>query len=125
MPGDITGYKYGTSDKSWITTELFENWCNDLYLPNAVNAHPLLLLLDGHNTHNQPDVINLALKYEVVILCLPPHTTHTTQLLDCGCIFSPLKSHWASVCYDFISGRIITSTSCFTGIVIEQLTHQI
>jgi len=52
----------------------------------------------------------LALKNEVLILCLPPHTTHANQPLCCG-LFSPLKSHWTSVCHDFIQknpGRIIT-----------------
>ena len=35
------------------------------------------------------------------MLCLPPHTTHETQPLDCG-VFRPLKSHWSAVCHDFI-----------------------
>jgi len=78
--GEVPASKYGTSDKGWITTELFESWFNELFLPNAVSARPLLLLLDGHSTHYQPDVINLALKNQVLILCLPPHTTHATNL---------------------------------------------
>ena len=61
---EVPGSKYGTSDKGWITTELF---------PNTVSARPLLLLLDGHSTHYQPDVINLALKNEVLILPMPPN----------------------------------------------------
>ena len=35
---EVPGSKYGTSDKGWITTELFESWFNDLFLPNAVAA---------------------------------------------------------------------------------------
>ena len=62
-------------------SELFESWFNDLFLPNAVSARSLLKLLDRHNNHYQPDV-NLALKYEVVILCLPPHTTQVIQPLS-------------------------------------------
>ena len=54
--------KYGTSDKGWITTELTESWFNDLFLPNAVAAHPLLLLLDGHCNHYQLDLIKLAIQ---------------------------------------------------------------
>ena len=93
---EIPGTKYGVSDKGWINTGLFESWFNDLFLPNAVGARPLLLLLDGHSSHYQPDVINLACKNEVIILCLPPHTTHATQPLDCG-VFSPLKAKWSEV----------------------------
>ena len=47
----------GSSDKGWINTDLFESWFNELFLPNAVAACPLLLLLDGHSSHYQPDVI--------------------------------------------------------------------
>ena len=107
---EIPGTKYGVSDKGWINTGLFESWFNDLFLPNVVGARPLLLLLDGHSSHYQPDVINLACKNEVIILCLPTHTTHATQPLDCG-IFSPLKAKWSEVCHKFFSkksGKIIT-----------------
>ena len=75
---EIPGTKYGVSDKGWIITGLFESWFNDLFLPNAVGTSPLLLLLDGHSSHYQPNVVNLACKNEVIILCLPPHTTHAT-----------------------------------------------
>ena len=42
--------------------------------------------------------------------CLPPHTTHEAQPLDCG-VFGPLKAHWSHVCHAYLqqnSGRIIT-----------------
>ena len=43
------------------------------------------------------------------MLCLPPHTTHEAQPLDCG-VFGPLKSHWSNVCHAYYQnnpGRII------------------
>ena len=130
--GEVPGSEYRITEKGWIITELFESWFNDLLLPNAVSAHPLLLLIDGHSTHYQPDVINLApaLKNKVVILCLPPHTTHATQPLDCG-VFSPLKSHWTSVCHDYIQknpGRIITKFNfnrLFSQAWLRAVSHQI
>ena len=80
------------------------------FLEHAVSQRPLFLLLDGHSTHYQPEVIRLAREKEVIILCLPPHTTHETQPLDCG-VFSSLKSHWTTVCHEFIAknpGKTIT-----------------
>ena len=77
--GEVPGSKYGTSDKGWITTELF---------PNAVYAHPLLLLLDGHSTHYQPDVINLALKNEVLILPMQPNLWTEVYSLAAGRMIS-------------------------------------
>ena len=35
------------------------------------------------------------------MLCLPPHTTHEAQPLDCS-VFSALKSRWRTVCHKFI-----------------------
>ena len=43
----------------------------------------------------------------LVMLCLPPHTSHVSQPLDCG----PLKSEWTNVCHTFFQnnpGKIIT-----------------
>ena len=103
-----------------IKAELFESWFKDLFLPNAVSARPLLLLLDGHCTHYQPDLIKLAVQNDVLILCLSPHTTHATQTLDCG-VFSPLKSHWSTVCQKFIQknpGKLITRYN-FNGLVLK------
>ena len=80
------------------------------FLEHAVSARPLLLLLDGHVTHYQPGVIRLARAHGVNILCLPPHTTHEMQPLDCG-VFAPLKSHWSRICHDFLHqnpGKVVT-----------------
>ena len=107
---EIPGTKYGLSDKGWINTDLFEGWLVEHFLEYAVSARPLLLLLDGHVTHYQPGVIRFARAHGVNILCLPPHTTHEMQPLDCG-VFSPLKSHWSCVCHDFLQknpGKVLT-----------------
>ena len=57
---EVPGTMYSCSDKGWITTELFESWLSDQFLTNAVSSRPLLLILDGHSTHNQPEVIRFA-----------------------------------------------------------------
>ena len=107
---EIPGTKYGLSEKGWITSELFEGWLFEHFLEHAVSCRPLLLLLDRHSTHYQPEVIRLARQNGVIMLCLPPHTTHETQPLDCG-VFAPLKAHWTTVCHDFfkkIPGKVVT-----------------
>ena len=70
------------------------------FLNHAGPAQPLLLLLDGHSSHFELSSIQLAEKEGVIILCLPPHTTHESQPLDCG-VFGPLKKQWTQVCHDF------------------------
>ena len=108
--GELPGTTYGCSDKGWITTDLFESWLSDHFLEHAVSARPLLLLLDGHSTHNQPEVVRFVKEKKVIILCLPPHAMHEAQPLDCG-VFSPLKAQWRSVAHDFLQsnpGMVIT-----------------
>lgn len=89
--GEFPGTKYGLSGNGWINTELFESWLSEHFVEHAVSARPLLLLLDGHSTHYQPQSVRFAKEHGVIMLCLPPHTTHESQPLDCG-VFGPLKT---------------------------------
>jgi len=107
---ELPGMSYGCSDSGWITTELFESWLCEHFLKHAVRERPLLLLLDGHSTHYQPDLVRYAVSNQVLLLCLPPHTTHEAQPLDCT-VFSPFKAQWRAVCHDFFQanpGKVIT-----------------
>ena len=108
--GEIPGTSYDCSDKGWIDTDLFESWVSDHFIKHAVGSQPLLLLLDGHSTHHQPKVVCLIRSKQIIMLCLPPHTIHEAQLLDCT-VFAPLKSQWRTVCHEFLQrnpGRVIT-----------------
>ena len=107
--GEVVGTKYGLSMNGWINTDLFEAWFMEHFIPNAVSSRPLFLLLDGHSTHYQPQVLKFAMEHQCIILCLPPHTTHETQPLDVG-IFAPLKVQWGRVCHNFYQknpGKIV------------------
>lgn len=104
--GEFPGTKYGLSDSGWITSELFEAWLCEHFVQHAVSARPLLLLLDGHSTHYQPQLLRIARELDIIILCLPPHTTHEAQPLDCG-VFRPLKSHWANVCHLYLQNNLM------------------
>ena len=64
-------------------------------------ARPLLLLVDGHSSHYHPESIHFAKDHDIIIFCLPPHTTHEAQPLDVS-FFSPMKDNWSDVCHDFI-----------------------
>uniref|UniRef100_A0A1X7TTT4 DDE-1 domain-containing protein n=1 Tax=Amphimedon queenslandica TaxID=400682 RepID=A0A1X7TTT4_AMPQE len=90
--------------------ELFKGWFHDHFLKHAVSARPLLLLLDGHSTHYNPDVIRLAKQNDVIIITLVPHTTHEMQPLDTS-VFALLKGHWRDVCHEFLQsnpGKVIS-----------------
>lgn len=108
--GEIPGTTYGLSPKGWVDAELFERWLNDHFLKHAVGARPLFLLLDGHSSHYQPDLIRRAKEHDIILFCLPPHTTHGSQPLDVS-VFKSLKQNWSEVCHKYIQsnpGRVVT-----------------
>ena len=63
--------------------------------------------------HYQPNVIRAAAKEQVIVFCLPPHTSHNvimTQPLDSSC-FGALKRAWVDECYKYViehPGRVVT-----------------
>ena len=110
--GEVPGTTYGMSEKGWTDQQLFLYWLKH-FLHYANPQRPLLLLLDGHSSHFELASIEMACKKEVIILCLPPHTTHESQPLD-SAVFGPLKKHWTGVCHDFQQanpGAVITKYS--------------
>lgn len=71
--GEVPGTIYGLSEKGWIDTELFELWLDHHFLHYAPPARPLLL--DSHSSHHQPTVVRKAAANDIILFCLPPHTT--------------------------------------------------
>ena len=88
---EVPGLKYGVSDKGWINTDLFEGWLMEHFVVNAVSGRPLLLHLDGHSTHYQPEVVHFARDHDIIMLCLPPHTPHMKHNLWIAVSSSPSR----------------------------------
>ena len=106
--GEVPATVYGLSKKGWMDSELFQLWFTQHFLVHAPPTRPLLLLMDGHSTHFEPSVIRKAA--EVILFCLPPHTTHLLQPLDKGC-FGPLKVCWRRECQAYLRrnpGKVMT-----------------
>lgn len=99
--GQIPGTLYGVSDSGWMDHELFALWFSSHFLQHAILSRPLLLLLDRHSSHYTLDLIQNAADHDVIIFCLPPHTTADTQPLDTS-VFGPLKTYWSQACRQFM-----------------------
>ncbi|THH14570.1 hypothetical protein EUX98_g9594 [Antrodiella citrinella] len=98
---DDREYLVCTTDNGWTDDEVCKNWFTKCFIPHA-QAHsdtskPILLLYDGHSSHSTHDIIEAALANNIILFCLPPHTTHRLQPCDVGA-FSPLKRAWSSRC---------------------------
>ncbi|XP_065894490.1 mucin-3B-like isoform X1 [Dysidea avara] len=108
--GEVPATLYGMSPSGWMDQELFREWFSEHFLKHAVSSRPLLLLLDGHSSHYTLDLVKTAAEEDVIIFCLPPHTTADSQPLDTSC-FKPLKTHWVDVCRRYLfanPSRVIT-----------------
>ena len=85
-------FEYNKS--GWMMKEIFSVWMRHFInysKPGPTNW--VLLHLVGHSTHiKNIDVINMARKNYIDILCFPPHTTHKLQPLDVG-YMGPLKTY--------------------------------
>ena len=86
--GEVPGTMYGLNPGSgWIDQELFPDWFERHFLQYAPAVRPLLLLLDGHSTHYQPEVVRLAATNGVIMFALPP--PHNPCCTASGChVFS-------------------------------------
>ena len=110
VKGEVPNTLYGMSPNGWIDQELFTEWLQKLFIPNIPSTRPVLLLLDGHSSHFNPEAIRIAAEANIIIFCLPPHTTHVAQPLDVS-FFGPLKKHWSKVCHSYMTsnpGKVVT-----------------
>ena len=102
MKGGAPGTAYACNPKGCMDTELFKTWLQDHFLKYAVPGRPLLLIVNGHNTHHE--LPNEFAKEKGVIMVLLP--THAFQPLDtCA-----LRKQWNNVAHDFITktpGRVV------------------
>jgi hypothetical protein len=92
----------GQTENGWTSDFIGQDWLVKSFIPQVrarepdVNE-PVLIILDGHGSHNTTPFVEEAARHNIHVLMLPPHTTHKTQPLDVGC-FGPLKRQWIERC---------------------------
>lgn len=83
-------------NSGWMQSDIF----SDIWFPHFIHHtrpskdSPVLLILDGHATHvKNIKLIEEARKNHVIILSIPPHTSHRLQPLDV-CFMFPLSNYY-------------------------------
>lgn len=83
---------YMNQKSSFITSELFFRWLKEHFIPRKPPGKTILIL-DGHTSHrNCFEMLQYAEENDVIIICLPSHTTQALQPLDRS-FFKSLKHH--------------------------------
>lgn len=105
---EIPGTTYGLSDKGQVDHELFSLiTCSSMQLGLDLYVR---VLLDGHSSHYQPDLIQYAKEHDIILFRLPPHTSHESQPRDVSTLKS-LKSNWQDACHKYMQcnpGKVVT-----------------
>ena len=78
-----------------------------------------LLVVDGHDSHLSWDFIKFCKAHNIVLMCLPAHTTHILQPADVG-LLGPLQ-HFYSTYVDRISryNHMHIDKTCFLAGLVE------
>ncbi|KAF2901929.1 hypothetical protein ILUMI_04253 [Ignelater luminosus] len=112
MDGAPPGAVSACHQSGWMQGEIFvKRFRHCIDHVTATAEAPVLLLLDGHasNTRNL-EVISLAQKNHLILLCFPPHYAHRLQPLDVG-FAAPLSSYYGQEIKVWLSsntGRVVT-----------------
>ncbi|XP_063221784.1 uncharacterized protein LOC134530668 [Bacillus rossius redtenbacheri] len=93
------------SEKSaYVNTVIFFNWLKNHFFPRKP-AGKVLLIMDGHSSHcNSVEVLEFADENDIILLCLPSHTTHYLQPLD-RAVFKSLKHHFYTACSKWLTNH--------------------
>jgi hypothetical protein len=89
-------WSFSTTKSGYINSEIFLSWFRDCFVKQCGRSRPILVVMDNHSTHLNTDVIDLANKEQIELLCLPAHSTHLLQPLDVG-YYHLLKTNIANL----------------------------
>lgn len=94
LPSD---WVISVSANGWTTKEISLSQLKnvfDKYIRDYTLGRYRLLILDGYGSHVTPDFNQYCTEYSIIVLYMPPHSSHLLQPLDVGC-FSVLKRSYS------------------------------
>ncbi|XP_046391537.1 MFS-type transporter clz9-like [Ischnura elegans] len=93
-----TGALYACSVNGWTNEEVFFMWLKHYQKhAKASKDEPSLLILDNHGSHISLEGYTFCRENNIVMLSLPPHTSHRLQPLDVV-FYGPLKRAFYKEC---------------------------
>ena len=95
----VEGAYFGHSPSGWSTAELFYGWITN-HFSKKVTIRPVVLLVDGHTSHIDLHTSTYCKENNILLYCLPPHSSHLTQPLDVS-FYKPLKAAWGKACTSY------------------------
>lgn len=88
-------------ESAYMSADLFMDWMVNHFIPRKPQGQ-CLLILDGHSSHvNSSKMLQAAVENDIILLCLPSHSTHYLQPLD-RAFFKPLKAYYRSAANEWV-----------------------
>jgi hypothetical protein len=92
----------GANPTGWSNENLFiDHLKHFIACEKPCKEDPVLLILDNHESHISITAINVAKENGIIMLTLPPHTSHKLQPLDRN-VFGPYKAYYNACLNDWI-----------------------
>lgn len=92
------GAVYSCSPTGWSNEELFLDWIKHFHKSEKPSIEdPVLIIMDNHSSHISLNIYDFCKTRGIVLITLPPHTSHRLQPLDLT-FFGPLKSVYHREC---------------------------
>jgi hypothetical protein len=76
------------------------------------NSNKALLIFDDHDSHCSVEVVNLAKKNSIILLTIPPYTSHKLQPLDRS-VFGLYKTYYNAACKDWMNTHLGTPITIY------------
>ena len=70
---------YAKSPNGYMDEKLFYSWFSKLFVLQTHHLGKQILIIDGHGSHMSLKLIDSAIENNIILCCLPPHTTHLLQ----------------------------------------------
>lgn len=109
IPAELAkDWYFSCSNKGWTSNTHGLEWLRQCFEPltrEKANGAKRVLICDGHGSHVTGSFIAHCMKNNIMLLRMPPHTSHLLQPLDVG-LFGPLKRYLSSALNPFVRANI-------------------
>lgn len=93
LEGGVEGTIFSMTETGYMDTQTFYMWFVNHFIPNLPPARPVVLLIDGHDSHLDLETFQLVQKNGICLYALLKNATHFVQPTDVG-LFGPMKKSW-------------------------------